>query len=551
MAELFGKSLKPGAALDSKIRITLEVKRNELEDSLDRNHQVLVCRVRQRRVLSVCNRPIYKLRYFIPLDKLSIKDLCLNPNPKAIEIVREPQNASKVKWENVASNPCDEAIDMLEKHGKLEFKDNKLRAELSMNPNSRIPHWINFNNPNSEKVIDAIVRGSFSKTDVEEYMFKRTTDVQSSSSLSWGGNMAHKQNEWPLTINNDFVRYAKHYHLDRIQWSLLAEKLSIKPCSEGVSLIERYHPILYNNCNDKQKYRYYVSQINDDKILNLLMMYPDSIDYDGLARNPNKTALPMLQAHSEQLVRRLKPNDDYNSRTIIGNFVRNLDMNPNGDTVLKMFKIIFKSKILCEFMGFDFGVRGFKQTCKCGDGNVLKLVMDFAEKKYRSQRVIEEIWSNPSDFAMGIITKTIEEYVNKIMSDKYHRWLYNIDDCLVKLSQNPNPKIFDLLIFCLQKIDITPFAKKLNQMFLRKDCMGFVEYCLNPERIRGLWFNNNTLVLNNINAIIDFDVLSRNPEIFVLDYREMYCNFNPLGSEIINYPRKRLERLLMKKMLEM
>ena len=83
MAELFGKSLKQGVALDSKMRITLEVNRKELNESPDRNNHVLVYRIRQRRGLYVCNRPIYKLKSFIPLDKLSIKDLCLNPNPKA------------------------------------------------------------------------------------------------------------------------------------------------------------------------------------------------------------------------------------------------------------------------------------------------------------------------------------------------------------------------------------------------------------------------------------------------------------------------------------
>lgn len=75
----------------------------------------------------------YKLRDWIPLDKLEVRHLCSNPN--AISLLDEhwPNIQDKVDWFDLCSNP--NAIPLLEKHWP-DIQDKIDWEGICCNPNT-------------------------------------------------------------------------------------------------------------------------------------------------------------------------------------------------------------------------------------------------------------------------------------------------------------------------------------------------------------------------------------------------------------------------------
>ena len=73
------------------------------------------------------NRPIWKLRDWIDIEKLDWNMLSLNPNPKAIELLEE--NMEKINWYVLSFNK--NAIHILERNTeKIDY------SNLSLNKNA-------------------------------------------------------------------------------------------------------------------------------------------------------------------------------------------------------------------------------------------------------------------------------------------------------------------------------------------------------------------------------------------------------------------------------
>ena len=94
----------------------------------------------------------YKLRDWIPLDKIDWSSMSKNPNPSAVNFLE--QNIDNVCWYNLSQNP--NAICILEKNiDKINWK------QISMNPSALRINWFKLSGNSSaihilEKNMDKI-----------------------------------------------------------------------------------------------------------------------------------------------------------------------------------------------------------------------------------------------------------------------------------------------------------------------------------------------------------------------------------------------------------
>ena len=117
-------------------------------------------------------------------------------------------------------------------------------------------------------------------------------------------------------------------------------------------------------------------------------------------------------------------------------------------------------------------------------------------------------------------------------------------DCIFK---NKNPKIFNFLAKNFHRISVggcNTNTLEYQKLFLKPDCIEFLEYILDAERIKILTLQNNTHLLFNIKSMLNWEIISQNPVIFELDKEAMFNNFEPLKKEILNYPQIRVIKLL-------
>jgi hypothetical protein len=126
----------------------------------------------------------------------------------------------------------------------------------------------------------------------------------------------------------------------------------------------------------------------------------------------------------------------------------------------------------------------------------------------------------------------------------------NLNEDCIHLCKNINPRIIEFIKLNFHKINLKTATEEVKKEFKnllkRKDSIEFVEYFLDAERIKNLYLERNKQVLDNFEEMLDWDILSCNPEIFILDKEAMLKNFEPLGREIINYQQTKIEKLLKK-----
>ena len=182
--------------------------------------------------------------------------------------------------------------------------------------------------------------------------------------------------------------------------------------------------------------------------------------------------------------------------------------------------------------------------------NPCNAALDLIIQKKTSFLSIAQIYfnllaKNENDKAFDVL----QEMIDTTQSNGYKFDLTN--DCGMYLCKNKNPKVFDFIKNNFHKINLKTASKEVVEAFqnllLRKDCMDFLDYYLDAERIKNLYLQGSTTILDNLQVMLKWEIISKNPEIFVLDKKTMLNNIEPLKRDIINYPQIKVERLLEKR----
>jgi hypothetical protein len=505
----------------------------------------------------IYNKPIYKLRDTIPLNKTILKDLCLNTHKRAIEIV---SNINNISWANISANPSDEAMELLEKnHTNIDA------FNLSLNPNDKAikllekyPDKIRFDNlslnPNGKALV-LMVKECPQKIIWDNV--RKNTNVEKSIDLLLDYK---KTDKWPFIINDKYVNFLENNELDNIQWEVLAEKMITNPCEKGISLIVKHHAIIYTQYSHKNKYMENVSLINDTRIISLLYKYKQSVNWKSLSLNSHDNVFNLF----------LTLTYNYDKIDYL-----NLCKNKN-DKIVKILvdtNPTWKNKLSSNFNSDkEYKKNCFAELFKQNNDIIIKFLIE----KYNSEICNNSVYllPNPCNAALDLIIKrktgilfagvyfkllaqnendkvfdVLQEMINTTQNTSYTFDLTN--ECGIYLCKNKNPKVFDFIKKNFHKINLKSASKEVVEAFqnllLRKDCMDFLDYYLDAERIKNLYLQGSTIILDNLNLMLKWEIISKTPEIFVLDKKAMLNNIEPLKRDIINYPQIKVERLLEKR----
>ena len=499
----------------------------------------------------IYNKPIYKLRDQIPANKTSLWGLSLNTHPYAMELIAKEieneDNIPKINWANICSNRSDGAMELLKKRpdqingNKLSYNSNDKAFELL----KKYPDKINWNNIqinlNIEKAVDLIVKYP--------------------QSLN---------NDYYLNYYNDkYIDYLEENKLDNLKWEKIANPIYLEKCKKGIELIIKYHPILYEHYSNRDEYKKYVSLINDDKIMDLLEKYPKSIDGSSLSQNCNDKAMVLLEKHPELI--------DWNK----------LSLNSKGTCILSKhlnkinYKNLMKNRnekiidILEDTNNQKWISLPETEKKECLSelcNNINEKIIKYMIEKYPTYIDFSNILKNRSNSALHYLVHNKIQLVSdnanfkllaKNTNDNAFELLQvmldanlpnstvNLNEDCIHLCKNSNPRVFDFIKNNFHKINLKTASeivkKEFKNLLERKETIEFVEYFLDAERIKNLYLEGNKQVLDNFEVILDWELLFRNPEIFILDKEAMLKNFEPLGREIINYQQTKIEKLLEKK----
>jgi len=514
----------------------------------------------------IYNQPIYKLRDCIPSNKLNGEFLSANPSPAAMKLISKPNNIPYINWNELSYNPSDEAINLLAKNPDKINGDN-----LSLNPNDRAFHLL-------EKYPD--------KINWKNILLNRNTDKVVNLLLKYPTNI--NMVNWPIEINDIYIDYIEENFLDGIPWEILAKKLILKPCDKGILLIIKYYAILYKHYKEKEKFIENVCMINDDRIIHLLFKYPYTINWSYLVKNPNNQINNNIQkslVESKIMVKNFI-NENIEEAPFVNRFSiyfrhdihdniykkntfwENLMGNSNYDTIINLMKIF----------DFDIWVKGEKKyNCLkiLAQNNNEKIIKFMIEKDYINQlsndnggykaRIYKSLCSNSCDSAIRLLNNN-KEYLystwNILLAQNSNEKVFHLLQELIEkpnsrvdfnekfwisLCKNKSSSIFDFIKNNFHRINLkeeNEVKKAFQHLLFRKDSIDFVEYYLDNERIKNLYLSGNTRILDNFLIMLDWEILSQNPEIFVLDKEAMLNNFEPLAREIINYSEQKMEKLI-------
>jgi hypothetical protein len=191
----------------------------------------------------------YKLKDWIPPEKLDWKKLSLNPN--AIELLKA--NLTKIDWESLSSNPNSEAIEL-----------------LKANP-SKISWGILSANP---AAIDLL------KANNNEINWEMLSANPSDGAIELLKNKINEENEMSEDDYNDLGCY------NRINWANLSSNTN----PEAIELLKK----------KRRKISWGKLSANSSAI-KLLKETPTKIKWNWLSENPNPEAIELLKANPKKI----------------------------------------------------------------------------------------------------------------------------------------------------------------------------------------------------------------------------------------------------------
>jgi hypothetical protein len=204
-------------------------------------------------------------------EKIIYNQLCKNPNPRAIAILRD--NLKKVYWEVLSENTCDEAIDLL-----IEYPHLIDYYKFSENTNSKALMFLKENPTKPTTALQESDNSPVSKT--EE---KRLMDYYSLCKRNEINYYNLSRNPNPIAI--DILKE----HPEKIKWS----SLSLNESKEAVELL-RQNPdkidwsLLCNYGKTKEQFK-------------LIRENIDKIDWEVICRNSCEEAVKLLEEHPDRI----------------------------------------------------------------------------------------------------------------------------------------------------------------------------------------------------------------------------------------------------------
>ena len=215
----------------------------------------------------------YKLKDWIPLEKLDWNVLSANPNDGAIDLLKA--NPSKINWDFLSENPA--AIKLLKANpNKINWK------ELSLNPNAieLLKTKINEENEMSEDNY-----GDSDDYDPNNIDWKNL-------SLNPAAIELLRENQdniyWDeLSANPAAIELLKTYP-DEINWDYLSQN----PNPEAIELLRE---------NQEDIYWHDLSRNPCDGAIELLKANQEDIVWWNLSRNPNPAAIELLKANKTKI----------------------------------------------------------------------------------------------------------------------------------------------------------------------------------------------------------------------------------------------------------
>ena len=238
----------------------------------------------------------YKLKDWIPPEKLDWKKLSLNPN--AIELLKA--NLTKIDWESLSSNPNSEAIELLKANPSkiswgilsanpaaidlLKANNNEINWEmLSANPSDgaiellKANHVIDLgwlsDNPNPAAI-------ELLKANPDEIYWDELSLNTNSEAIELLKNKINEENEMSEDDYNDLGYY------NRINWANLSSNTN----PEAIELLKK----------NKRKISWGELSANSSAI-KLLKENPTKIKWNWLSENPNPEAIELLKANPKKI----------------------------------------------------------------------------------------------------------------------------------------------------------------------------------------------------------------------------------------------------------
>jgi hypothetical protein len=273
----------------------------------------------------------YKLRDWIPLDKLDWSGLSKNPSPGAIELLEQNQN--RIDWNNITYNANPDAMKIIEKNINKISNARFGLEKLSQNPNAasfleKNPKYINWQGLSSNPSPIAIKLLEQNKDKIHPHLLAINTNPKAMPLLEkvkdindiFNGLIFEK-----LVKNPNAIYFFKKYpdKIKQYYWSTISEN------SSAVDFILENYP-------DKLNW-HELSKNPSPKAIELLEKNPDKIDWEYLAMNKSPDAIKLLEKYPDKL------------RTRIGMIgLMHLSANPNAVTILEKNRDIIDCSLLLK-----------------------------------------------------------------------------------------------------------------------------------------------------------------------------------------------------------
>ena len=239
----------------------------------------------------------YVLRRWIPLNELAWNSLSRNPNPKAIELLKE--NMDKIYWDLLSANPA--AIELLREKIEDE-KDIDEDDLIDLEREDKISWRFLSANPNAIKLLEE------NYENIDWKMLSENPNAikllkANPKKINWRSLSANK--------NPEAIELLK-LHEDQIDWGYL----SANPNTKAIELLKSNPKkidwgALSKNMNPAA-IELLKEQENEDKInwvylsenpnaVDLLMANPKKIDWGGLSKNTNPKVIDLLEEKQHKI----------------------------------------------------------------------------------------------------------------------------------------------------------------------------------------------------------------------------------------------------------
>lgn len=261
----------------------------------------------------------YKLRDWIPVEKLKIKQLSSNPHDTAIEAIEmliQKQKVENIDWENLAKNPNDKAIRLLADNFDNVVSD-KIISNLLQNPSNEAIKLLKQNQDEIKNKMTWL------------YLAKNPNDKAIKLLMKIFGDKLHEYVDDKFLSANPSNKAIELLlkNVSTIDWKML----STNPNDKAIELLEKnkdeidkivWYNYLSKNTNDKAielLRKYFAENVIDPQYTDILVenlssntsdvaikilkdnFFPEEFNWKNLSANPNDQAIELLKYNQDKI----------------------------------------------------------------------------------------------------------------------------------------------------------------------------------------------------------------------------------------------------------